>query len=1012
MKAIDSFGCVAKDTISIRYSGVLSENLQDTFRTCPGNQVNLDADTMITLSGDSITIFYDATQGQTGLVGARKVYMHSGPEFFPFTGWQGNYTVGNYGQDDGIGQMDSLGNNRWKITICPQCYYHYSPDTPLNGIFMIFRDATGANTGKDNSGNNIFLNLSTATPTSSFSGVTSIHKAAGSYSYAWSPGGSTSPAIAVGTSGQYIVTVTDNSGCSRADTTNVVISSNLTVNIGRDTTICPSGHVTFDAGAGYTAYHWNTGDTTRSITVSAAGVYSVTVNNGNCIAIDSARINMSGIKINLGADVVRCTAAAVTLTAPAGYASYQWFGAGASTITRNAVNDGCYWIKATDSAGCTSYDTISLSTSGVAGLHGHDTLKICSGDSVSFDASVSVNAKGDSLVIIYDATKGLTQLQGDTNVYFHSGPEFHAFSGWQTAYTVGHYGQNDGVGRMTSLGNNKWSITICPSCYYHFNPDTPLAGIFCVFRNFDGTKTGKDSAGNGDIYINLQGAAPVSSFDGITAHYKAGNVAYSWSTGANTSSASFASAGTYYVTASEGSCSKIDTLTVNSYTKPAVHLGNDTCINSAFVTLNAGSGFVSYVWSTGASTQTVAANLAQLYTVTVTDANGCKGADSLTVSRGVVANLGRDTCLGSGATLLLHAGTGASYLWNDNTTNDTLRVTQAGSYSVRVSLNGCVSSDTIVVGASPSVNLGQDTCIVPGAYVILHAGTGASYFWSDSSSRDSLRVNLAGRYSVRVTSNGCTSRDTITVGITPSVNLGRDTCLGAGGVILLHAGSGATAYAWSNGRTTDTIRVNTPGVYAVTVSAGICSSRDSINVTNCGAVNPGCKPLAYFRILNITHSDIVTIRDSSQRGSHYYWSYGDGTYDTTTTAGNNVHFYPTEGPYTIKLVVCSDTCGCDSMSLLINVNTAINEMEGLSAIALQPNPASNMCMLHLNAAKNIDLAISITDMLGATVQSQKWQVVSGENKLTIDLTGLASGMYNVTMRSADGVTTRKLNIIK
>ncbi|MBL0050698.1 MAG: T9SS type A sorting domain-containing protein [Bacteroidetes bacterium] len=68
------------------------------------------------------------------------------------------------------------------------------------------------------------------------------------------------------------------------------------------------------------------------------------------------------------------------------------------------------------------------------------------------------------------------------------------------------------------------------------------------------------------------------------------------------------------------------------YPAPIVNLGNDTTIASPnTVTLDAGTG-VSYLWSTGATTQTIVVSTSGTYTVTVTDANGCEGSDVIVVN--------------------------------------------------------------------------------------------------------------------------------------------------------------------------------------------------------------------------------------------------------------------------------------------------------------------------------------------------------------------------------------------
>jgi hypothetical protein len=74
-----------------------------------------------------------------------------------------------------------------------------------------------------------------------------------------------------------------------------------------------------------------------------------------------------------------------------------------------------------------------------------------------------------------------------------SGPN----SPWETV--VGNWGLDDNVGLMTFEGNNVWSITIIPTTYYNTPGATPYT-IGMVFRNDDGTFTGKDNTCN-DIFV-------------------------------------------------------------------------------------------------------------------------------------------------------------------------------------------------------------------------------------------------------------------------------------------------------------------------------------------------------------------------------------------------------------------------------------------------------------------------------------------------------------------------------
>jgi len=101
-----------------------------------------------------VTVTFNATD--TPLAGASKVYFHSGistsesqPKLF-------QNTVGNWGQDDGIGEMMSLASNLWTITL-PSLRQYYNVREPLDifGMNFLFRSATGA-ARSDNDGKNYY----------------------------------------------------------------------------------------------------------------------------------------------------------------------------------------------------------------------------------------------------------------------------------------------------------------------------------------------------------------------------------------------------------------------------------------------------------------------------------------------------------------------------------------------------------------------------------------------------------------------------------------------------------------------------------------------------------------------------------------------------------------------------------------------------------------------------------------------------------------------------------------
>jgi glycosidase len=108
---------------------------------------------------EEITLVYDATQGNGGLVGATSIYIHTGVILSSQIGTDWTNVVGTWGQDNGVGRMTSLGSNKWQIKINPRTYYGNIPaDRRIFRLAMVFRNADGSREGKNN-GADIFVDL-------------------------------------------------------------------------------------------------------------------------------------------------------------------------------------------------------------------------------------------------------------------------------------------------------------------------------------------------------------------------------------------------------------------------------------------------------------------------------------------------------------------------------------------------------------------------------------------------------------------------------------------------------------------------------------------------------------------------------------------------------------------------------------------------------------------------------------------------------------------------------------
>ncbi len=212
--------------------------------------------------------------------------------------------------------------------------------------------------------------------------------------------------------------------------------------------------------------------------------------------------------------------------------------------------------------------------------------------------------------------------------------------------------------------------------------------------------------------INLGTYSNLCSGDMVTIDIS-GYDEYQWSNGNTTGIVYLTLPGDYYVTVTDiYGCTAEDTTSL-TFSPNTLNLNDITpsCVGGS-VTIDAGSGFSSYLWSTSDVTQTIVVNTPfsgqATYYVTVTTSNGCTFTDYTVVDvTAPYVFLGNDTSIYSNETLTLFPGNYVDYLWSDGSTipqyvfNGNVGI---GTYSVWVQTTdyyGCASSDTIVIIVSP-----------------------------------------------------------------------------------------------------------------------------------------------------------------------------------------------------------------------------------------------------------------------------------------------------------------------
>lgn len=350
--------------------------------------------------------------------------------------------------------------------------------------------------------------------------------------------------------------------------------------------------------------------------------------------------------LNLGNDQQICVGNQLTLRAGKGFVKYEWQDQSSdSLLTIN--NPGQYWVKVTDSCNNILVDTINISLA--------TTVPI----SIGIDRSICVKD-----TVHLSATPGFLNYQ------------------WGSTY-------------QTS-SNTGQSIIVNPlidTIYTVIAEKTP--GCFA----YDTVRITVHSSPN----INLGADKNICSGDSLVLDAGTGFASYKWNTSANSQQIIVKSIGTYSIIAiTSNGCKSYDTISVlKVYSLPKPQLDQNSILCEGIPRdLNAGSGYVQYQWSTGATTPNIRINNLGVYSVVVIDANDCVGTDTVRITflqPAPVRFLPNDTAICSFETISLQPiKSYNNYLWNTGSISTTITVKDPGLYWLQVKDGyGCIGRDSI-----------------------------------------------------------------------------------------------------------------------------------------------------------------------------------------------------------------------------------------------------------------------------------------------------------------------------
>ena len=536
--------------------------------------------------------------------------------------------------------------------------------------------------------------------------------------------------------------------------------------------------------------------------------------------------------------------------------------------------------------------------------------------------------------------------------------------------------------------------------------------------------------------ITASGPTSFCPGDSVTLTSSTGST-YFWSTGATTQSITVSIGGAYTVTVADSTgCSGTSTptiVTLSSGSAPTITASGPTSIcpgDSVILTSSTGN---TYLWSTGATTQSITVSVSGAYTVTVPDSTGCIGTSTptiVTVSSGSAPTITASgpTAFCQGDDVILVTDPGSSYLWSSGETTQSITVSASGVFTVTVTDSvGCSGTSlptTVTVSPSPTIDLVTSTdassCGASDGTINISASGGtAPLQYSIDGGATFVATNgfsglSTGNYDVVVTDVlGCTvvgNTETITAPGAPTATAGANATICAGSDYTLSGTMGGTASSitWtSSGSGTFDTPSSVTATY--TPSPGDISNGSvilTITSDDPDGIGP-CTPAVDNMTLTINSGIVPSITLggttlSSSFASTYQWFFNG---DTIAGATGQFYVATQTGFYTVTV---TDINGCMATSAPTSVTVGIGEYISELDVLIYPNPNTGLFTLELNTLNSQSLELRIFNMVGQIVYNKSFSDYSGIFTTALDLTAQPPGIYNIQLATDKQVIVRRV----
>lgn len=415
--------------------------------------------------------------------------------------------------------------------------------------------------------------------------------------------------------------------------------------------------------------------------------------------------------------------------------------------------------------------------------------------------------------------------------------------------------------------------------------------------------------------------------------------------------------------------------------------------------VSGGTGPFTYLWNTGATTQTITTSAAGTYGVTVTGAapGFCTATKTevLTTNPPISISTTPNNAVACADSISISAsatgGTGAyTYLWSTGATTSATSV-NTGTYTITVTdAVGCSANSSVSVTASSSLaaSVNQPSVVCNGVSATLTVTAsgglgGYTYLWANNSTTTSITEG-AGNYCVTVTDGGgciasACAAITENTPITVNIPVPATVCNGASATATATVSGGQAPYTflWNSGQTTQSLTA-TAGTYSLTVTDFLnCSSSSTVTISQAAAlsITPGTVAAGCFGGSNGSAAATVT-------GGTPSYSYAWSPFGGTAAAANGL----TAGTYSVTV---TDAMGCSQ-----NTTMLVAQPAALTAAATVGN--------NVSCFGGSDGAATINPTGGTLPYSYLW---SPGGAVTQTANSLLAGTYTVTVTDNNGCIT-------